>query len=192
VKPDVSNAQDCVQDILWNIIGYSQCGENATINSPKVVWKNNQSLGLQKTAPPPLTKDECSEVSMKAWSHLCHLVHSTIEDVSAIDDTAERTIQQWSRLLVFVRHPSISNDFKVLADSSYLQNIATALADLPKDEEATATISVEKTENEDEKVRNEKVGKQSRRQRIVSNARKVLKEYKLYYQGTFSGSSKTD
>jgi hypothetical protein len=79
-----------------------------------------------------------------------------------------------------------------LVDSSRLENISAALTSLPKDDrEVSYTALVEKSENED-KIHGEKVGKHSRRQRIVSQGRKAIKEYNLYFQGAVSGSSKTD
>jgi len=110
-------------------------------------------------------------------------------DSSESDDASvERVIQEWGRLLVLGSISSIATQFKSMVESSLLDDISIVISN--QSEQLNERKS--KSSNEDGKVDDEKDDKPSRRQKIVSQAHKLLKEYKLFFQGTVVGSSKTD
>jgi len=169
-----------------------------------------------------LTPDECSEVCAKAWSRLCRLVRNAVapEDdndynnnnnngaaaAAAADDEAraERVIREWGRLLALAKIPSVSPHVRSLIDASLLDDVAAAIATASRSHHhhhhhTTTTISSAKDSGEEkeeddnkDKKNKDRDDKPSRKQKIVSRAHKLLKEYRLFFQGTIVGSSKTD
>jgi hypothetical protein len=147
--------------------------------------KPGSTVALRK-----LTQDECSEVCQKAWSRLCHLVKQALNDSSDTNNDAasERVIEEWGRLLVLANIPFITEHFKTLVDSSLLSDISIVVSN----QLAISKQLKAESWNEDGKVGDEKDDKPSRKQKIVLDAHKLLKKYNLFFQGTVSGSSKTD
>lgn len=121
-----------------------------------------------------------------------------MEDSDGDDETgAERVIREWGRLLVLVNISFIATHFKSLVDSSLLTDISTAISMVSSRSEQNNNNEknrIELVSNEDSKKEdeNDKDDKPSRKQKIVSQAHKLWKEYKLFFQGTVVGSSKTD
>jgi hypothetical protein len=182
-------ANDCVQCILWNAFGCTQCQDATGV----LVLK---SRGSSNPAP-PLTQDECKEVCTKAWIQLCQLVEAVLQDSHINHKVSEGTVQEWNRLLTFARMPLLSTTVKGMLDSSLLDGIALALTNLPKESQVNTATDKSKAVDaaEDCKVHNDPndTNKPSRQQQIISQTRKILKEYQLYFQGTVTiGSSKTD
>lgn len=181
-------SQNCVQSILWNLYGWNQCKDSSGGSSLRVLRKPGSSRPSSQ-APPKLTQDECSEVCRKAWSQLCRSVMKALEKSDESDDAGvERVIQEWGRLLLFVSIPSISTDFKTLIDASLLQDISAVIVA----QSEHTNIKRPESPNEDSKIDKDKDDKPSRKQTIISQAHKLLKEYKLFFQGTVLGSSKMD
>lgn len=175
---DTSTPQNCVQCILWNVYGWYQCKESgggglSSLRKPGSV------------TPRKLTQDECSEVCQKAWTRLCNLVKEAIVGSETnTDASCERVIEEWGRLLVLASGTHIADDFKVLVDSSLLGDIASVIANQSSHNNETTESSNNDGKEDDDKP--------SRKQKTVSQAHKLLKKYKLFFQGTTSGSSKTD
>lgn len=181
---DSSAPQNCVQCILWNIYGWHQCKESSS-SGLSLLRKPGSSSTV---ASRKLTQDECREVCQKAWSRLCHLVKQALDDSNVIDDaTAERVIDEWGRLLIITSDTHITEYFKTLVDSSLLGEISAVISkSLTQNKEQIESL------NADEEAKDEKDDKPSRKQKITLQAHKLLKKYNLFFQGTVSGSSKTD
>jgi len=188
-KLDSLEPQICVQCILWSIYGWYQCKESSLASGVNIVWKNGPLSGDKCLKNSPLTQDECSEVCTKAWSQLCNSVKNALEAYNGSDDIgAERIIQEWGRLLVLSRIPSIATIFKNLIDSSLLGDISIVISNQSERDDGKPPDK----SCEDKKANDKKDDKPSRRPRNISQARKVLKEYKLFFLGTAVGTSKTD
>ena len=175
---DTSTPQNCVECILWNVYGWHHC-------------KESSSGGLSSLRKPgsvtsrKLTQDECSEVCQKAWARLCHLVKEAIVDSETnTDASCERVIEEWGRLLVLASGTHIADDFKVLVDSCLLGDIASVISNQSSQSNERIQSSNNDGKEDDDKP--------SRKQKTVSQAHKLLKKYNLFFQGTSSGSSKTD
>jgi len=184
---DSSAPQNCVQCILWNVYGWHQCKESSGSGGG---LSSLRKPGSSSTiAPRKITQDECSEVCQKAWSRLCYLVKQALNDSDIKDEaTSETVIDEWGRLLVLTSIPFIAEHFKALVDRSLLDDISIVISNqLAHKNEGRIEPS-----NEVGKVDDEKDDKPSRKQIIVSKAHKLLKKYNLFFQGTVSGSSKTD
>lgn len=212
IKHDApSSAQDCVQAVLWNMYGWLQCGgASSSSTASKIVWKTKSSLNSAagpQTTSTVLSRDECNEVCLKAWSRLCHLVQEALQQSISIsgsdgggsssssinEDTIERVIREWGRLLVFFRVPAISANFVSLIDSSLLQDISKVLISLPRQEEKDDSTHANGAHDDDDRgIEDKKKGKTSRRHQIIAQAHRLLKEYKLCFQGTMTRSSKMD
>ncbi|MGK3738772.1 MAG: hypothetical protein ACI8RD_010307 [Bacillariaceae sp.] len=205
-----SSPQNCVQSILWNIYGWYQCKQaSLTSGGVNIVLKkigSSTSDGKKSLNTSRLIEDECSEVCSKAWSQLCKLVIQAIESssngIGSDDAGAEKVIQEWGRLLVLSRISSIATHFKSLIDPSLLDDISIVISNQSKqiliDKTADESESREdskandKKDDDKEKEEDKERRKPSRRQKIISQAHKVLKEYKLFFLGTVVGTSKTD
>ena len=184
---DSSAPQNCVQCILWNVYGWYQCKESSGSGGG---LSSLRKPGSSSTiAPRKLTQDECSEVCQKAWSRLCHLVKQALNDSDVKDEAASETvIDEWGRLLVLTSIPFIAEHFKTLVDRSLLDDISIVISN----QLARKNVGSLEPNNENGKADDEKDDKPSRKQIIVSKAHKLLKKYNLFFQGTVSGSSKTD
>ena len=102
------------------------------------------------------------------------------------DADSERAVKEWGRLLALARISSISAHFKSLVDPSLLDDISNLISRFSE-------IKIDETwSNERGKTDDEKDDKLSRKKRNVSRAHKMLKEYKLFFQGAVMGSSKID
>lgn len=184
IRLDSAVPQNCVQCILWNVYGWHQCKESgggglSSLRKPG----SSSSVASRK-----LTQDECSEVCQKAWIRLCHLVKQALENSETnTDATSERVIEEWGRLLVLVSGTHITDYFKTLVDSSLLRDISSVISN----QLAHSNDRIESS-NADGKEDDDKDDKPSRKQKTVSQAHKLLKKYNLFFQGTSSGSSKTD
>jgi len=179
---DSSVPQICVECILWNVYGWHHCTEGSSGGLSSLRKPGSSS------APKKLTQDECSEVCQKAWSRLCHLVKEALNDSDANNDAAsDRVIEEWGRLLVLASGTHITEQFKALVDSSLLNDISSVISN----QLAHNYERIESAKNEG-KEDDEKDDKPSRKQKTVSHAHKLLKKYNLFFQGTTSGSSKTD
>ena len=198
-----SSPQNCVQSILWNIYGWYQCKQSSLasggMNTVLKKIGSSTSDGKKLLNTSRLTEDECSEVCSKAWSQLCKLVIQALEASSTIgsdDAGAEKVIQEWGRLLVLSRISSIATHFKSLIDPSLLDDISIVISSQSKQMIIDKTDELESREdgktNDDKNDDDKERRKPSRRQRIISQAHKVLKEYKLFFLGTVVGTSKTD
>ena len=175
---DTSTPQNCVECILWNVYGWHHC-------------KESSSGGLSSLRKPgsvtsrKLTQDECSEIYQKAWARLCHLVKEAIVDSETnTDASCERVIEEWGRLLVLASGTHIADDFKVLVDSCLLGDISSFISNQSSQSNERIQSSNNDGKEDDDKP--------SRKQKTVSQAHKLLKKYNLFFQGTSSGSSKTD
>lgn len=175
---DTSTPQNCVECILWNVYGWHHC-------------KESSSGGLSSLRKPgsvtsrKLTQDECSEICQKAWARLCHLVKEAIVDSETnTDASCERVIEEWGRLLVLASGTHIADDFKVLVDSCLLGDISSFISNQSSQSNERIQSSNNDGKEDDDKP--------SRKQKTVSQAHKLLKKYNLFFQGTSSGSSKTD
>jgi hypothetical protein len=198
-----SSPQNCVQSILWNIYGWYQCKQSSLasggMNTVLKKIGSSTSDGKKPLNTSRLIEDECSEVCSKAWSQLCKLVIQALEASStnrSDDAGAEKVIQEWGRLLVLSRISSIATHFKSLIDPSLLDDISIVISSQSKQIKMDKTDELESREdgkaNDDKKDDDKERRKPSRRQRIISQAHKVLKEYKLFFLGTVVGTSKTD
>jgi hypothetical protein len=187
IQLDSSAPQNCVQCILWNVYGWHQCKESSGSGGGLNVLRKPGSSST--IASRKLTQDECSEVCQKAWSRLCNLVKQALNDSDVKEEaTSETVIDEWGRLLVLTSIPFIAEHFKALVDCSLLDDISIVISNqLAHKNEGRIESS-----NADGKVDDEKDDKPSRKQIIVSKAHKLLKKYNLFFQGTVSGSSKTD
>jgi len=184
---DSSAPQICVQCILWNVYGWHQCKKSIGSGGGLNVLRKPGSSST--TASPKLTQDECSEVCQKAWSRLCHLVTQALDDSGVNDDaSSERVIEEWRRLLVLVSIPYIAEHFKSLVDSSLVNDVSIVISN----QLTHNNVRRLESSNEDGNVDDEKDDKPSRKQKIISQAHKLLKKYNLFFQGTVIGSSKTD
>jgi hypothetical protein len=214
-----TDPQDCVQSILWNTYCWLQCDDSASGDgsSLKIVWKKKPaSSSSSKDSPggPPsvtaqLSRDECKEASRKAWSRLCQLVQTSLQescesssedggggDGSTSTDTtddAEGVVREWGRLLVLARIPEVSANFCSMIDPSLLADVSRVFTNLPREETKLDSTDSIPTKNGDHDIDERKEGKTSRRHRIVTQAHKSLKEYQLHFQGAIvNGSSKMD
>lgn len=179
---DAGVPQLCVECILWNVYGWHQCQESSGGGGLSSLRKPG-SVAYKK-----LTPDECSQVCEKAWTRLCHLVKNSLKDTDPNNDAAsERVIEEWGRLLVLASGTHIADQFKALVDSSLLNEISSVIAS----QLANSNMRIENAKNES-KVDDDKDDKPSRKQKTVSHAHKLVKRYNLFFQGTTSGSSKTD
>ena len=207
-----STAEECVESFLWNMFSRIQCSEsNPTASSPsssKIVWKNGSKLKGQTSTP--LTVDECSAVCEKAWARLCQLVEDSLNDRATTptsDDKTKKVLDQWERLLAFVRIPIISMKCQSIIDSSnHIEKIASTLSNLPKMEEdsedsKTKTIKFKQEDNvtnynhdneSDEVIEGREKYSASNREVIHGQAHRLIKEYRTYIRGGTSASAKTD
>mmetsp|Transcript_19278 Transcript_19278/g.40454 ORF Transcript_19278/g.40454 Transcript_19278/m.40454 type:complete len:337 (-) Transcript_19278:22-1032(-) len=194
--------QNCVQSVLWNLYGWHHCQETSGGALHRLRTPGSSSSSFSKAPVPNLTRDECGEVCRKAWARLCRLVVDALEG-SGDETGAERVIREWGRLLVLVKIPFLATHFKSLVDSSLLTDISAALSIASSNNNSNSDNDndndsehnrLELASNEDSKKEDEKDkdDKPSRKQKIVSQAHKLWKEYKLFFQGTVVGSSKTD
>ena len=180
---DLSEPDNCIHCLLWNIYGWLQCKESSLAGSTNIVWKKKNSSSSNGTNnslnTSPLTSGECSEVCAKAWSELCDAAKNALEASNGSDDAElEKIISGWGRLFVLLSIPSIATIIKTLVDASPLEDISTIL-------------SIQ-SEVIDSKSDDDKNDKPSRRQRTIAKARKVLKEYKIFFLGSVNATSKID
>eukprot|EP00980_Cylindrotheca_fusiformis_P007348 scaffold1525_cov142-Cylindrotheca_fusiformis.AAC.148 len=190
-----SSTQDCVSSILWNCFGYTHAEVAGQSQAPRVVWKTSSAKHAPSTTP--LSRDECSEVCQKSWARLCQIVSNSILESSKEPEKALSALDDWERLLSFVAVPSMVSTFVELLDSLNLEQVAKALhtsqqhlsADEVDTETATADARLDdKMDDPDDKPKSSK----SNHQIILSNTRKLIKQYTLFFQGNVGGSSKTD
>jgi hypothetical protein len=198
IQPDSSTAHECVPCILWHVFAWMQCQSGSAMPTSKIVWKNKSESS--PPVSPQLTQDECRKVCSKAWVRLGYLIQGAIQgnDASKSKDTACDAITEWNRLLVFARIPSLAPTMKELLDASLLEDISNTLQSLPKDGKSKMTEDKNvNTRDDNEKLLTDEDdvhdrNKRSQRHLVIAEARRVLKEYKLFFQGAALGSSKTD
>jgi len=184
---DSAVPQHCVQCILWNIYGWHQCKESSgssgglrSLRKPG----SSSTIGSQK-----LTQDECSEVCQKAWARICQLVKQALNDLDTNDDArSEKVIEEWGRLLTLANIPFVADHFKSLVDKSLLDDVSVVISDQLTHKNGER----DKQSRDDNKDDDKEDDKPSRKQKIALEAHKLLKNYYLFFQGTVSGSSKTD
>ncbi|KAG7352620.1 hypothetical protein IV203_008668 [Nitzschia inconspicua] len=191
-----SEANECVTCILWHSFAWMQTQD--AIVATKVMWKSKSGSSTSAAASAPLNAEECQKVCHKAWAQLNQLVKSAIQsDTLEKEDCDRDAITEWKRLLVFARLPSLALTMKQLLDASILEDITTAFQNLPKEDSVVKEKPVKAKDDNGqviEETNNDihETNKPSQRNHIVAEARKVFKEYNLYFQGAALGSSKTD
>lgn len=187
-----SSAQDCVSSILWNGFGWVHSEGSGHAQAPRVAWKTTSAK--QAAVAPPLSQDECSEVCQKSWARLCQILGSSIRESSKEPEIALEALQHWERLLSFLAVASMASTFAGLLDASQLEKVVNAVnlvtqEQLPREEETALEADLDSTvDDPDDKLKNPR----SKHQTILPRARKLFKQYTLFFQGNSAGSSKMD
>ncbi|KAL3945483.1 MAG: hypothetical protein SGBAC_000454 [Bacillariaceae sp.] len=182
-----STPKECVASVLWNGFGWIHT-DASSLQAPRVVWKTKAAQ--EKVAAPPLTKDECQEVCQKAWTRLCQLVECTLKTSEKDLESASEALDEWERLFSFVSVMSISPSFHQLLDESQIQSVAKCLSSIPQPEKSESEViegELEGGGDPDDKRKKPK----STLHLVLSRARKIIKQYTLFFQGR-AASSKTD
>ncbi|CAJ1946244.1 unnamed protein product [Cylindrotheca closterium] len=184
-----STPKQCVASVLWNGFGWIHMDASTAQTAPRVVWKTKAAQ--QKAVSPPLTKDECLEVCQKAWTQLCQLVASSLQTADKDLEAASEALDEWDRLFSFVSVHAVSPSFHQLLDESQIQSVAKVLSSIPQPEkpelEPLVAEEAEGGTDPDDKRKKPK----STHHLVLSRARKIIKQYTLFFQGR-AGSSKTD
>jgi hypothetical protein len=189
LRSRIEGPRGLVHCILWNGFGYISSMETLT---PRVIWKNNKASTT--TNELPLTRDECQQACSKAWTHLLQLVVDLL--VESHQQQQQSILDEWERLFAMISIDTMSTTFLKLLDSTQLEIVANALIkckELPNEEIEKSLEQQEQQQDEedpDDKLKPLKNCASTKQNR----ARKLLKEYTLYFQqqGSIRGSSKTD
>ena len=139
------------------------------------------------------------EVGPKSWATLCARIESSIvPDGSFMPQEALEMIQEWERLLKFLRIPTVVTSFQSMIPdpNEQLNLIRNRLAqetgnNLETDASDIPSIK-EKLDDEEEASTGRKKPSLTTQQAVVATVRKILKQYTLFFQGNMRGSSKTD
>lgn len=210
IESSPPSSRDYVHSILWNAFGWSHCsGVDAATAAPQLIWKTKGTNSSPFS--PPLSADECSEVCRKAWTRLLHLVESSAQELVESSEYSEEStrfkatiavLDDWERLLEFLRIPSIGPAAAMLlmrddvsTRLTTTSNLLSTLSSRHNEDENTADTT-RKTNTKDGDAANDDTNKKktpaSQQQLVLSRARKLLKQYTLFFQGNLVSSSKTD